>query len=85
MHACEYLGEIMKFFVTGLTLFLTYTTAIAHHARVYFSDDILEIEGELASVIWRNPHPEFTVAVTNSSGEQETWRSARRYQRMVVS
>ena len=63
----------MKFIAFTATLFVP-LAATSHHARVYFSDETMEIEGELISVMWRNPHPEFTVGVSNASGEQEVWR-----------
>jgi hypothetical protein len=48
--------------------------AHAHHSRVqYDGSDTLEIQGELTSVSWTNPHAAFTVRVTNASGVSETW------------
>ena len=32
-----------------------------------------ELQGELVSVIWRNPHIEFIVNVVNDEGEEELW------------
>ena len=63
----------MSFRLTVLFLLLLPLGVSAHHARVYYSDEVQEIEGELASVAWRNPHPEFTVNVTSATGE-EVWR-----------
>jgi len=41
----------------------------AHHSFVdYDTDDVVELEGELIEVRWRNPHPSFSVAV-----QGETW------------
>ncbi len=64
----------MNFQSTTVLLLVFPVVASAHHARVYFSDDVLEIEGELASIMWRNPHPEFTVNVRSPTGEDEVWR-----------
>jgi len=49
--------------------------AAAHHSRVQFEGNpIQEIQGELVSVSWANPHATFGVRVTNDSGEVETWQ-----------
>jgi hypothetical protein len=36
--------------------------------------DIIEIEGELEAVSWRNPHLGFTVRVTDENGQVDVWR-----------
>lgn len=47
----------------------------AHHSpgSVFHTDRIIEIEGEIEALIWRNPHVRFTVAVTDDRGRVETW------------
>ena len=45
----------------------------AHHARVYFTDEVLEIEGQLTGIEWTNPHPAMTVDVTDASGQTTAW------------
>ena len=52
--------------------------ANAHHGppsneALYFADELIEIEGELTEVLWRNPHVRARVAVTDESGSQVTW------------
>ena len=46
----------------------------AHHSRAEFSDSSVELEGELISVSWRNPHPLFRVRSVNESGVEEVWQ-----------
>ena len=54
---------------------LAFTSVVsAHHSRSHYSDDVLEIEGELVAVHWVNPHVGFTVNVVNEDGEEERWR-----------
>ena len=49
-------------------------TAGAHHSRTqYVGSETQEIQGELVSVSWTNPHAAFSVRVTNASGDTETW------------
>src|SRR5688572_26130918 len=47
----------------------------AHHSRTqYDGSEIQEIQGELISVSWANPHAAFSVRVTSASGETATWQ-----------
>jgi hypothetical protein len=47
----------------------------AHHSRTqYEGSEIQEIQGELISVSWANPHAAFSVRVTSTSGESATWQ-----------
>jgi hypothetical protein len=47
----------------------------AHHSRTqYDGSDVQEIQGELTSVSWANPHATFTVRVTTASGDTATWQ-----------
>jgi hypothetical protein len=49
--------------------------AQAHHSRTqYDGSEIQEIQGELISVSWANPHAAFKVRVTSASGETATWQ-----------
>ncbi len=54
-------------------LVLPFSTA-AHHSQAEFSGETHEIAGELESVVWRNPHPAFTLRVINGDGQDEVWR-----------
>jgi hypothetical protein len=46
----------------------------AHHSRTqYDGSEVQEIQGELISVSWANPHAAFKVRVTSASGETATW------------
>jgi len=47
--------------------------APTHHSHAEFSDETREIEGELLSVTWRNPHPAMTLSVT-TGGREESWQ-----------
>lgn len=45
-------------------------SAAAHHSRAEFTSDIQELEGELVSVDWSNPHPLFGLEVSGAGGAQ---------------
>ncbi len=48
--------------------------ALAHHSRAEFGPDVIELEGLLTNVIWRNPHIALFVDVEDASGVTERWR-----------
>jgi hypothetical protein len=49
--------------------------ASAHHsfAGFYDADDIIEIEGIVRAVSWRNPHGALTIEVRDAAGESTLW------------
>lgn len=62
--------------IAGLLLLIAALPASAHHSIFGRFDGAgsAEIEGELVSVAWSNPHVTFTVAVTPSDGgERQIW------------
>ncbi len=65
-----------RLFFLGL-LFLP-ITSFGHHAvaNVYDPREVIEIEGEVTKLLWRNPHVVITVSVRNNSGEVEVWDMA---------
>ena len=49
------------------------SVAAAHHSRAEYSGEPIEFEGSLVEILWRNPHPAFTVEV-NGNGQSQTWQ-----------
>ena len=51
------------FYLSGLCLLPL--AALGHHAAqvTYHTDQIIEVEGEITNLVWRNPHIRFTIAV----------------------
>jgi len=49
--------------------------AFAHHSAAgrFDTDKIIEIEGRVVEVGWRNPHSYFVIATTGPEGEPATW------------
>ena len=50
----------------------------AHHGppsneALYLADELIEIEGQLTEVLWRNPHVRARVRITGDDGSQVTW------------
>ena len=48
----------------------------SHHssAGLFDHDNMVEIEGIITGVRWRNPHPEYTAEVTDDNGDTVEWR-----------
>ena len=49
------------------------TPSLAHHGFItnpvlYHADSLVEVEGEVTGVFWRNPHP--LVRIENDDGEE---------------
>ena len=63
-------GAIWK--LCALSLLVLPGAALAHHSLLtYDVDEIVEIEGEVTDVFWRNPHVQLTVrAVDDDGGER---------------
>ncbi len=48
--------------------------AFGHHARFTYDDSrLVEIQGTVGSVFWRNPHIRFMVSHMNERSEEELW------------
>jgi hypothetical protein len=58
----------------ALVALLLPVAAAAHHSRTEYSDDVIELTGELVGVFWRNPHAGLNVTVISDDGVTEDWR-----------
>jgi len=62
----------------GLAISALFLTALAysHHSSIgiYDEENLVDIEGVVTSVRWRNPHPYYTVAVEDENGETIEWQ-----------
>jgi hypothetical protein len=62
----------MRLTAVLLSLWLP-SVAIAHHSRAEYAEQPREIEGTLVEILWRNPHPGFTVETVAADGRVERW------------
>ena len=60
--------------VAGWLLVFLPLAVSAHHSRATYSDEVLELEGELLSVVWRNPHVGFTLKTVDAEGQEQIWQ-----------
>ncbi len=52
--------------------------AAAHHGPIgnpvlYQAENLMEFEGEITDVLWRNPHPRLRMRVVDDGGEETIW------------
>ncbi len=48
--------------------------ATAHHSLLgYDQDELIEFEGEIVDIFWRNPHVRLSVRATDDSGAEQIW------------
>jgi len=53
-------------------------SAIGHHGannnpQMYLADNMIELEGVISRVFWRNPHPRLMMTVTDDQGNEQEW------------
>jgi len=74
----------------GVLLFCLPLVVLGHHARFEFDEtELLEVQGQIVSVFWRNPHIQFSIDVITDSGTEERWliegSSINRLERLGIS
>jgi hypothetical protein len=52
---------------------VTASDVAAHHSTAFYGDKVVEIEGELVGVKWRNPHVTWQLEIINEAGDAELW------------
>lgn len=65
----------MRSITVSLLILLVSPSALAHHSATAFFDreTIMEVEGTVTEVYWRNPHVGFKLDVVNDAGETVEW------------
>ena len=63
----------MQFKSAALFFFVFPVVASAHHSRAEYTGEPIEFAGSLVDILWRNPHPAFTVEV-EEDGQSQTWQ-----------
>ena len=62
-------------FIVGLVLPIA---AAGHHGsnsspNLYLAENLLELQGEITGVFWRNPHPRLMLTVAGDDGQEMDW------------
>ncbi len=69
------MGNTSKRISAVCSLSLLPIVALGHHsvAGTFDTDQITEAEGEITSLLWRNPHVRFSMTVTSANSEAAEW------------
>ena len=61
-------------YLTALSALLLPVVAFAHHSLLgYDQSQVVEFEGEVTGVFWRNPHVRLTVRAVDANGAEKIW------------
>ncbi len=79
----------MNFRIATVISLVLPAIASAHHSRAEYTGDPFEFEGSLVDILWRNPHPAFTVEVGQDGQSQvyqvEGWSSLYTFDRAGIT
>ena len=72
---CRILKKAKAHVLIVLVAGLSVTVALGHHSAqlTYYTDQMIEVEGEITRLLWRNPHLRFTINVTDAEGGTSLW------------
>ncbi|MCY3734068.1 MAG: DUF6152 family protein, partial [Chloroflexi bacterium] len=64
--------------LSALATLVASPLVLAHHGPVtqpslYLTDNLVELEGEIVNVLWRNPHTRARMRVVDESGAEKLW------------
>ena len=59
----------------GLTAIIASGSALAHHGRASYSNEIITLDATVTEFRFVNPHVQIYFSVTNEAGEIEHWQS----------
>lgn len=68
-------GAAALSFVAGLVISMA---AAGHHGSnsnpdLYLAENLLQLEGEISGILWRNPHPRLMLTVVGDDGVEADW------------
>ena len=71
----ENLNALRALPLFGVLAIVFHSEALAHHsARItYDMEQVIEVEGEVTDVIWRNPHVRFQLRGVDEQGNETSW------------
>lgn len=46
----------------------------AHHSTAFYTNETLELQGELVDIQWQNPHIKFALKTVSAAGVETVWR-----------
>ncbi len=69
----EALLRVLRISLYAAWAFLLPTAVQAHHSFGLYADELVELQGVVVDVSWRNPHVRFTMEVEESDGSKTLW------------
>jgi hypothetical protein len=66
--------ERMLVVLTGFAALIAGQSAVAHHGRASYSDEIVTLEAVVTEFRFINPHVQIYFDITNEAGEVENWQ-----------
>jgi hypothetical protein len=60
--------------VTAAALLAGAQPATAHHSTTFYTNEFVELEGELVRVDWLNPHTRFVLRTVGADGGEKLWQ-----------
>jgi len=66
--------NIFLIFPAGLLVLAACSSALAHHGRAVYSNDIITLQATVTEFRFVNPHVQIYFDVTNEAGEIEQWQ-----------
>jgi hypothetical protein len=62
-------GQLVALVVVAMPV-----AAVAHHSLLgYDTNELVELQGEVTDIFWRNPHIRLTISTTADTGQEEIW------------
>jgi Family of unknown function (DUF6152) len=58
----------------AVTLLVYALPAAAHHSTAFYTNDFVELEGELVRIDWYNPHVRFELRTLGADGAEKLWQ-----------
>jgi hypothetical protein len=66
------LRSFLACLISGATL--APAAAFAHHSVAFYSNDKIELDGEITRIAWQNPHIQFGLRAAGGDGVAKDWR-----------
>jgi hypothetical protein len=61
--------------LAGVVAMLVSPAAAPHHSLALYSNEAIELEGEVLDFAWQNPHVELVLRTIDADGKEQTWRT----------
>ena len=67
------MGIRLRSWLLGGLAVMASSAILGHHSVAYYSDERIELAGEITDIRWQNPHIRFALRTVGSDGAEKTW------------